>query len=96
MLLAGFKYTKVYKMDGMKKYPINIQSLDHSQPFIIKIYATYDIGALKRIISLNDWAGYDEQRLIFKGKQLEDDSVCQTLGIVENSKLHLVLRLRGN
>ena len=36
-----------------------------------------------------------DQRFIFKGKQLRDESVCQTVGIVDRS-VHLVLRLKGN
>jgi ribosomal protein S4E len=36
-----------------------------------------------------------QQRLIFQGKQLEDNQTISSYQIVNDSTLHLVLRLRG-
>ncbi len=37
----------------------------------------------------------DQQRLVFNGKQLEDNNTIQDYGIQSESSIHLVLRLRG-
>jgi hypothetical protein len=50
---------------------------------------------LKNRIQKKDNTPLDHQRLIFNGKQIEDELLLSSYGISNNSIIHLILRLRG-
>lgn len=61
----------------------------------IDVNSTDTIGSIKQKIHDKEGLNIDEQRLIFAGKNLEDDKTLQDYNIVAENTIHLVLRVRG-
>jgi hypothetical protein len=53
------------------------------------------IHSLKQILFEKEGIPIEQQRLIFSGKQLEDNKTIQDYNIQKDNTIYLVLRLRG-
>jgi large subunit ribosomal protein L40e len=56
---------------------------------------TASVLALKKRVYQEEGVPVDQQRLIFAGKQLEEERCLGDYRVTKGSELHLVLRLRG-
>lgn len=61
----------------------------------LSVRGSMTIAEVKEKIEIAQNIEAEQQRLIFSGRQCEDDNTLWHYGIVKESTLHLVLRIRG-
>ena len=95
------EYEKKQRMQRMaaskkegKPITIQVQTLD-GKAIIIETFQFETIANVKVLFEDKEGTPTDQQRLVFGGKQLEDEHNLNESGIQDWSTLHVIFRLRG-
>ena len=75
-------------------FPICIKSLTGKETSV-NVHHKMIVSELKDMIEKMDQTPIDQQRLVYNGKQLEDERTLDYYGINDQSIVHIILRIRG-
>jgi len=76
------------------EFPIKIRSLTGKET-LTRVHHKMIVSELKNMIEKIDQTPFDQQRLVYNGKQLEDNRTLDYYGVNEESVIHIILRIRG-
>ena len=93
LIHSGIKNGDLIELEGKSTYKVYVKTL--TGKIIIYVEPFDTIHFAKCLINSTEGIPCDEQRLIFAGKQLEDNRTVVDYDILIESTFHLVLRLRG-
>ena len=88
----GIKSGDTIELRKRDNIRITIKTLTQ-RTFIMNLSPNDNIGLYKFFINIMGYAPVNQQRLIFNGKQLDDNKTFADYNIKNESTLHLVLRL---
>ena len=75
-------------------FPICIKSLTGKETSI-NVHHKMTVSELKDMIEKIDQTPFDQQRLVYNGKQLEDERTLDYYDIKTDTVVHIILRIRG-
>ena len=76
-------------------YKLFVRTLT-GKSFVIAAESSWTVLKLKEALERVEGIPTDQQRLVFSGKQLEEQRTLASYNIPKDSTLHLILRLRGS
>uniref|UniRef100_A0A6C0E9Z7 Ubiquitin-like domain-containing protein n=1 Tax=viral metagenome TaxID=1070528 RepID=A0A6C0E9Z7_9ZZZZ len=79
---------------GDENYELHVKTLS-GKTIVLNVQPNATVLSVKQLIHNREGVAVDDQRLVFVGKQLEDDKTLADYNIASKSTVHLVLRLRG-
>ncbi len=75
-------------------FPIHIKSLTGKE-ISVNVHHKMTVSELKDMIEKVEQTPFDQQRLVYNGKQLEDERTLDYYDIKTDSVVHIILRIRG-
>ena len=76
------------------EFPIQIKSLTGKYTEL-KVHHKMTVSEVKNAIEQVDQTPFDQQRLVYNGKQLEDERTLDYYDIKQDTVIHIILRIRG-